>query len=220
MVEEVKWYTYGMPVITDIKPQKRKNRFNIYVDGRFSFGLDADTLVKSGLQINQEISQEEIEKLVKENEFVKVYDRVLKFFSYRPRSEKELRDWFKKKQIGEETQKLIYQKLKHLGYLDDEEFAKWWIEQRTTFRPSGTRLLALELRQKGVTREIIDQQLNNLAIKPFSEHDLAKKVAEKKLKTLKHYSCLEQKQKLASALARRGFSWETVKEVIDEKLEK
>ena len=206
--------------ITDIKPQKRKNRFNIYVDEKFSFGLDADTLVKSGLQINQEISQEEIEKLVKENEFVKVYDRVLKFFSFRPRSEKELRDWFKKKQVGEETQKLIYQKLKHLGYLNDEEFAKWWIEQRTTFRPSGTRLLALELRQKGVTREIIDQQLSNLAIKPFSEHDLAKKVAEKKLKSLKHYSYLEQKQKLASALARRGFSWETVKEVIDEKLEK
>ncbi len=209
-----------VPQITDIKPQRRKQRFNIYVDGRFSFGLDADTLVKSGLKINQEISQEEIEKLVKENEFVKVYDRVLKFFSYRPRSEKELKDWFKKKQVGEETQKLIYQKLKHLGYLNDEEFAKWWIEQRTTFRPSGTRLLALELRQKGVTREIIDQQLSNLAIKPFSEHDLAKKVAEKKLKSLKHYSHLEQKQKLASALARRGFSWETVKEIIDEKLEK
>lgn len=209
-----------VPQITDIKPQKRKQRFNVYVDEKFSFGLDADTLVKSGLKINQEISQEEIEKLVKENEFIKVYDRVLKFFSFRPRSEKELRDWFKKKQVGEETQKLIYQKLKHLGYLNDEEFAKWWIEQRTAFRPSGTRLLALELRQKGVTREIIDQQLSNLAIKPFSEHDLAKKVVEKKLKTLKNLPPLELKQKLVAALLRRGFSWETVKEVIDEKLEK
>lgn len=204
-----------MPQITDIKPQKRKQRFNVYVDGKFSFGLDADTLVKSGLKINQEISQEEIEKLVKENEFVKVYDRVLKFFSYRPRSEKELEDWFRRKQVGEETQKLIKQKLSQLGYLNDEEFAKWWIEQRTTFRPAGARLLAMELRQKGVPQDLIARLLNCYIAKD-SERELAKKVVEKKLKTFKNLPPLELKQKLAASLARRGFSWETIKEVISE----
>lgn len=209
-----------MPQITDIKPQKRKQRFNVYVEGKFSFGLDADTLVKSGLKINQEISQEEIEKLVKENEFVKAYDRVLKFFSYRPRSEKELKDWFKKKQVGEETQKLIYQKLKHLGYLNDEEFAKWWIEQRTTFRPTGSRLLALELRQKGVSREIIEKLLitNNQLL--ITERAQALKIAQKRLERLRGLSYKETREKLGAFLARRGFSWETIKEVIDEKLEK
>ncbi|MFZ5365991.1 MAG: RecX family transcriptional regulator [Patescibacteria group bacterium] len=207
-----------MPQITDIKPQKRKKRFNIYVDGKFSFAVSAEALAKAELKIDQEISDQKIEELIKEDDFVKVYDRVLKFFSYRPRSEKELKDWFKKKQVGEETQKLIYQKLKNLGYLNDEEFARWWIEQRTTFRPASSRLLALELRQKGISREIIDKQLSNLAIKQFSEIELAKKVAEKKLKSLRHYSYLEQRQKLVSALARRGFSWEVIKEVIDEKL--
>lgn len=209
-----------MPQITDIKPQKRKKRFNIYVDGKFSFGLDADTLVKSGIQINQEISQEEIEKLVKEGEFVKVYNRVLKLLSYRPRSEKELKDWFKKKNVGEETKKLVIRKLQKLGYLNDEEFAKWWIEQRQTFRPTGFRLLALELRQKGISREIVNKQFSNLAIKQLSEAELAKKVVEKKMRSLKGYSSLEQRQKLASALARRGFSWEVIKEVVDEFLKK
>lgn len=207
-----------MPQITDIKPQKRKKRFNIYVDGKFAFGLDAESLVKAGLQINQEISQEEIEKLVKENEFVKIYDRVLKFFSYRPRSEKELKDWFAKKQVGEETQKLIREKLKQLGYLNDEEFAKWWIEQRMAFRPAGTRLLAMELRQKGVSKEIISRITSHVS--RVTERELAQKVAEKKLKSLKHLSGLELKQKLTSALVRRGFSWETIKEVVQAKLTK
>lgn len=205
-----------MPQITDIKPQKRKQRFNVYVDGKFSFGLDADTLVKSGLKINQEISQEEIEKLVKENEFVKVYDRVLKFFSFRPRSEKELRDWFKKKQVGEETQKLIYQKLKHLNYLNDEEFTKWWIEQRTTFRPSGSRLLALELRQKGVPREIIDKLLITNYELLITERAQALKIAQKRWERLKGLPHREAREKLGAFLARRGFSWETIKEVLSE----
>lgn len=203
-----------MPQITAIKPQKRQNRFNIFVDGQFAFGLDADTLVKSGLKIDQEISQDEIEKLVKENEFQKFYDRVLKFFSYRPRSEKELHDWFFKKQVGELTQKLIREKLEQQGYLNDEEFAKWWIEQRMSFRPAGARLLAMELRQKGVKKDLIARLLDCYIAKD-SEIELAKKVMEKKLKTLRNLSPQKMREKLAAALLRRGFTWETIKEVID-----
>lgn len=213
-----------MSQITDIKPQKKDpRRFNIYVDGKFAFALPSETLVKEGLKIDQQISQEEIQKLVKENEFLKVYDRVLKFFSYRPRSEKELKDWFARKQVGQETQEMILQKMRNLGYLNDEEFAQWWIEQRTTFRPAGTRLLAMELRQKGIEKNLIARLLDCLAkpgpasrdyIAGDVEKELAKKVAEKKLKSLKHLPSLELKQKLSGVLARRGFSWETIKEVV------
>lgn len=204
--------------ITDIKPQKREKRFNIYIDGKFSFGLDADTLIKSGIQINQEISQEEIEKLVKENEYLKFYDHALKFLSYRPRSEKELRDWFRRKEVGEETQKMITDKLKHLGFLNDEEFAKWWIEQRTSFRPSGARLLKMELKQKGISDEIMAKWLDGYMAQG-NEKELIKKVVEKKLKSLKHLKEPELKQKLFQALARRGFSWEIIKEVLGEVLD-
>jgi len=204
-----------VPQITDIKPQKRKQRFNVYVDERFAFAVSAEALAKAGLKTNQEIPEEKIEELTKEDDFVKIYERVLKFFSFRPRSEKELRDWFRKKQIGEETQKLIYQKLRNLGYLDDEEFAKWWIEQRTTFRPSGLRLLTLELRQKGISKDLIAKLLNCHIVKD-KEVELARKVAGKKLKLLKHLSDLELRQKLTAALIRRGFSFEVAKKVVDE----
>jgi len=201
--------------ITDIKPQKKDpKRFNIYVDGKFAFALPFEALAKEGLEIDQQISQEEIDKLVKENEFLKVYDRVLKFFSYRPRSGKELKDWFKRKQVGEETQEMILQKMKQLGYLNDEEFSRWWIEQRTTFRPAGTRLLAMELRQKGISREIIDKLLitnNELLI---TERTLALKIAQKKWEKLRGLSHQEARRKIGAFLARRGFSWETIKEVV------
>lgn len=205
-----------MPQITDIKRQKKNpKRFSVYIDGKFSFGLDADNLVKSGLEVSQEISQEEIEKMVKENEFFKIYEQVLKFFSYRPRSEKELRDWFKKKEVGEEVQKLICQKLKQVGLLNDEEFAKWWIEQRTAFRPSGLRLLALELRQKGISKDLISKLLN-CYIPKDAEYELVKKAVEKKLKSLRHLSDLELRKKLGAFLSRRGFSFAVIKKIIGE----
>jgi len=205
-----------VPQITDIKRQKKNSkRFSVYIDGKFSFGLDADNLVKSGLEVSQEISQEEIEKMVKENEFFKIYEQVLKFFSYRPRSEKELRDWFKKKEVGEEVQKLICQKLKQVGLLNDEEFAKWWIEQRTAFRPSGLRLLALELRQKGISKDLISKLLN-CYIPKDAEYELAKKAVEKKLKSLRHLSDLELRKKLGAFLSRRGFSFAVIKKIIGE----
>jgi len=206
-----------MPQITDIRRQKQKLRFNIYLDEKYSFSLPADVLVKSGLKIGQPLSDKEIEELIKENEFARVYDRVLKFLSFRPRSEKELRDWFSKKQVGEETKKMVWKKLEHLGYINDEEFAKWWIEQRTSFRPTGKYALARELKQKGIPRDLIAQLLDG-SIVSLSEIELAKKAVEKKVKLYSHLPLQEFRQKLASFLARRGFSWETIREVVKQNL--
>lgn len=205
-----------MPIVTDIKPQKRQGRFNIFVNNKFSFSVTADNLVKHGLNINQEIGSEKIEKLIKENEYGLVLDKALKFLSFRPRSEKELKDWFKRKEVGDETQKLVLKKLKHLKLLNDEEFAKWWMEQRTQFHPSGMRLVKMELKQKGISDEIINEL--RAKIQDTSEIELARKVLEKKLPRLKNYKGLELKKKLQMILAQRGFSWEVIKEVITDYL--
>lgn len=211
-----------MSRITDIKPQKFSKggpRFNIFIDEKFAFGLPAETLVKAGLKIDQDISPSEIDKLIKENDFIRVYDLALKFLSFRPRSEKELNDWFSRKQIGEETKKMADQKLKKYGYVNDEEFAKWWIEQRMEFKASGKKLLRMELKQKGIPEEIITRLLDGYIAKN-TEIELARKVVEKKMKILKGLSKQEIRQKLTQALARRGFSWEVTKQVIDEKIGK
>ena len=87
-----------MPFVTSIEPQKKKpDRFNIFVDGKFSFGLDAETLVKSGLKTGREISEKEIKKLVFENETNKLMEKALRFLSFRPRSESEVRRYLRRK---------------------------------------------------------------------------------------------------------------------------
>jgi len=86
-----------MSEVTAIEPQKKKERFNIFVDGKFAFGLDAETLVKSGLKVGQEISEKEIEKLVFENEVRKLMEKALHFLSFRPRSESEVSQYLRRR---------------------------------------------------------------------------------------------------------------------------
>ena len=66
-----------MPVITSIKPQRNKKRSNIYLDGKFGFGLDLDNFVKLGLKVEQELSDKEIAGIVKEAEFQKILEKLL-----------------------------------------------------------------------------------------------------------------------------------------------
>ncbi|MFH0864066.1 MAG: RecX family transcriptional regulator [Candidatus Gottesmanbacteria bacterium] len=208
-----------MSLITDIKPQKNlrhgEPRFNIYLDGKFSFAVPAEVLAKAGLKIQQQLTQENIQKLIKENELDKYYNLALQFLSFRPRSEKELKDWFRKKEVGEDTQKVIWEKLKHLGYINDEEFIKWWVDQRQTFKPRGKRALEMELWQKGISKDLVSKYLS-VTVSSLSELDLAKKAAEKKIKLWEKLPPLEFRQKITAFLARRGFSWEIIDKIIDE----
>lgn len=222
-----------MPRITKISSQKRKRRVNVFLDEKFAFGLDLETLAKHNLQVDQEVSQGEIEEILKEGEFQKVYDKTLNFLSFRPRSEKEIRDYLEKKKVGGEVKKMVMKKLKRLGLLDDKKFALWWIEQRASFRPSGRRLLEQELRGKGVNQKIVKEALTQISQKEGETRDaiacqfyssferrLALKAAGKGLSRYQKLPPLKFRQKMGAFLARRGFSWEVIKEVIDEILKK
>lgn len=204
-----------MPQITAITPQKRKKRVNIFLDGQFSFGVDLETLAKTDLRVGQVLSEEKIEEIVKEAELTQVLARVLKFLSFRPRSEKEVTDWFLRKEVGFKTQALIRRKLKKQKLLDDKEFSRWWLEQRILFRPQGSRLLRFELKRKGISEGTIEEVFQEVK-DSFSEKKLAGKAALKKLRSLKNLSQEKTKEKLTSFLLRRGFSWEEVREVVED----
>lgn len=151
--------------------------------------------------------------------FQKFYDRALRFLSYRPRSQKEITDFLAKKKVAPIVVTKILQKLKQQDLVNDQEFAKWWIEQRTRFHPRGLRVIKLELRQKGISSELIEKILSNGDIEILGE-EAVKKLIIKKIARYQGLPKRELYQKLSQFLLRRGFSWETAKDVIDEVLKK
>jgi regulatory protein len=161
----------------------------------------------------------------------KLYTRALKFLARRPRSEKEISDNLKKKKATPQQIAEIIQLLTQQNFLDDVAFAKWWVEQRQILKPMGWRVLALELKQKGISKEIIEELRFKIptyanassgeqdsAVK--TEYDLAIELGKKRFKRLQGAPKDEVYRKLGGFLARRGFDLDTIKAVIDQLLQK
>lgn len=123
-----------MPIVTSINSQKNKKRVNIYLDEKFGFGLDLENYMKLGLKVEQELSEEEIEKILKKAEFQKTLDKLLRFVTLRPRSEKEINDWLKKYKVHKSLKRGLFNRLKRLDLVDDKKFARWWVGQRLQFK--------------------------------------------------------------------------------------
>ena len=128
-----------------------------------------------------------------------MWEKISRFVAIRPRSEREIDLWLRKKRVDTNEALELKEKLHSLDLLDDLAFATWWIDQRNTFRPKGKKLLIYELKQKGVKGGVIEEALG---ASDFDERELAKRVVAK-------YDQREP-EKLVTLLQRRGFSWETI----------
>ena len=191
--------------ITAIKVQKRdKQRDNIYVDGEFTFGVSR--IVAAWLQVGQTLTDEKISQLRSEELDEVAYRRALKIISYRNRSVSEVRQHLRKKQISDEIIDHVVYRLDQNGLLDDNQFANLWVENRNEFRPRSHRMLAIELRKKGIGEDIITQVLENTT----ADEELAYNAAQKQVRRYRTLDWQDFRRKLGSFLARRGFSYETV----------
>lgn len=195
--------------ITALVVQKRnKERVNVFIDGEFAFGLAMIEALK--LHRGQDLSDKDIARLQVLDSIEVAHERALKFLSYRPRSVEEVRRKLRQTDIDETTIEAVIERLERSGLLDDEMFARFWVENREQFSPRGTRALRYELRQKGVPDEIIQETIADL-----DEGDTAYHAA---LKRLGRYAQADEqtfRKRLGDYLIRRGFAYHTVRDVLD-----
>lgn len=221
-----------MPKVTSVEPQKSSyakaserrgiRRFNIFLDGQFAFGADEDLVVKRRLIVGKEILQEELEKILFEAEVGKLIERMYGLFNIRARSEKEIRQKltiinYQLTKKGQESHSdLVIEetinKLKQKGLINDEEFAKTWVESRRRSKNKGKIALKQELLQKGISKEIIDEQLSIGT--EVTEEQLAKQALEKKINSWKNLPILTFKKKAYNFLLYKGFDYDTIRKVV------
>ena len=128
-----------------------------------------------------------------------------RYLALRPRSRAEVEKKLRDREFTAEVVSSVVDHLLRLRYLNDEEFARQWAAGRVRSRGFGRRRIEQELRLRGVGRETIAAALEGL-FDERSETDLARREAEKKLRTLTRFEPEVRKRRLAGFLERKGFS--------------
>jgi regulatory protein len=194
--------------VTALKVQKHHpNRVNVYLDNEFSFGLSRITA--AWLQVGQQLSPTKIAKLQADDQREVAYMQALRFLDYRPRSRLEVRRNLEKHAIPSDVISDVFKRLERSGLVNDERFAQDWVENRSEFRPRSRRALAFELHQRGLEDTAIKKALEGL-----NEEALAYQAAIKQSRRLEGLQLRDFSNKLGSYLARRGFSYEVIKQVV------
>ncbi len=197
-----------MPEITSITPQKKdKSRVNIAIDGRFFCGMKLETVMQNRLKAGMAITPEELSRMQFESEKLTAFDKALTHISHSMKTEKEMRDFLRGKGYLEEIISFVIDKMKGYGYLDDREYAARYYESVKSRK--GARLIALELRRKGVG----DEEIASALEEPEGEEESAKAVLEKYLRG-KDPSDPKTYRKAYSHLLSKGFDGDTVRDVL------
>jgi regulatory protein len=202
--------------ISDIKAQKRnRNRYSVFVDGRYSFSLDENTLLREGIRIGRPIEQREIDVLVLKDEFFRARDYGYLLLSYRDRSERELKKRLLDRGFHPDVVAEALAYFMDQGLLDDRVFAEKWIDGVLIGRPMGELRIRRELRAKLVDDSIIDEALD-AKLDRDTEYRLARRSAEKKLRTLEGYERDTAKRRFFRYLQGRGFPFDIIDELVKE----
>lgn len=188
----------------------------MFIDGEFSFGLPAIEAMKRGLKSGVELSEPDIQELLAVDEVERAVTGAIIFVSYRPRSEREVRDRLRKRDFSQPAIDEAIERMRGWGYLDDQAFAEWWVENRAEHRPRGKRLLAGELRSKGVSADVVGEVLEETEL---DEHSAAFDLARKRLSSLSNLNRQTQERRLAAFLGRRGFGWDVIRPVMKQLFE-
>ena len=200
-------------IITEIKKIGRGDRYSIYCDNVFFMQIETEILVKNKLKTGQELSQEQGENLKLQNGDFASFDKALTYLEKGIKTEKSIRDYLKKKGYLEESIDKTVEKLVEYGYINDEVYAENYIS--TYARTKGKQKLKFDLISKGVSREIIDQKLEEL-LDEDEQFESAKALA---LKYLKNKGIDEKTyQKLSAHLVSKGFTFDMVSRVAREVL--
>lgn len=208
--------------ITNLSVQARNpDRVNVSVDGKYRFSLDIMQVGDLGIKSGQEVDEEQLALYERESVFGKLYARTLEYCLMRPHSAREVRDYLYKKTLNKKYKtrqgdikeregvsksvtERVFDRLVERGHIDDEAFARYWVENRNQRKGSSMRKLRSELMTKGVDAQIIDAVLAESD--RTDEDELAKMITKKRARY--------DDEKLIAYLARQGFRYDDIKSAL------
>lgn len=206
--------TFTVSKITKIEAQKRKGRYNIYLDGIYAFPVDESIVAKYMLHKNMEISENFKKQLEAEDGFQKAYSRSLNYLGYALRSEKEIIDDLLAHEYSAHTAQDVCTKLKEQGYINDQVYAESYIRTAANLTGKGPLLIKRELKKRGVADERIEEAMDEYPLEQMVENGV--ELAEKVIRRSSRSSSRETSNKIRQNLMQKGFNSEVINLVMEQ----
>lgn len=199
-----------MALITRLVGSKgRSPKVKVYLDGQYAFSLEPAVALEAGLRPKCELDDAQIEELSQANRLRMAISAAERLISFRPRSEFELRQSLARKGFAGDVIMQALDYLRLSGVVDDTAFARYWTENRETFRPRGQRMVQAELRRKGVAMDVAQE-----ATSVIDDGESSYMAGLKKARLLRGCDYKEFSLKLAQYLMRRGYDYDAIRSSI------
>lgn len=198
-----------MSVITAVKIQEKdKNRCNVFVDGEFSFAVSLDLAIKYGLKKDLSLNEIPLDEIKKEDSKNYAFSLGVKYTSKALKTKKQVVTYLQNKGFDLDVVYFVVDKLKEYNYVNDEEYAKRYLEIKSY--SEGKRLSDYKLMMKGVKKSDIDSAREDVYI---DSKESAFSLAQKKMKNKENTT--ENLSKVYRYLIGRGFSYEDANYAVD-----
>jgi regulatory protein len=197
--------------ITAIKAQAKKpERISVFVDNKYSFSLSQSQLLEYKIHSGLKLTEVKLAELKRASDYGKLLERAINYCLIRPRSIREVRDYLWHVNTEPATTESLISRLQDRGYLNDANFTVSWMRSRQLTKPVSKLRLAAELRQKGITQDMIDSAFSS---SDYNETEALQEVIAKKRKLPRY----QNEQKLITYLARQGYDYEDIKLALRQK---
>ena len=204
---------YSKAKVTALRPARgRSGQFDLELDGEPAGSVSQSVLEHFALAVGLELDAAQVQALLAAARVSGAMSLANAFLAHRPRAEAEVRQRLLRAGYDPRTIADTIDALNAQGLLNDQRFASLWLENRQSFNPRSSRLVALELRRKGLERGAIDDALQDAAIDDNVEALAAGR------KRLHAFSTLDEqafRRRLGGFLSRRGFGFEATERALN-----
>lgn len=198
--------------ITSLTPQQRDpERVNVFLDGVFAFGLHQDLVLEAQLFAGMDLDEESIDALLARDLVRQAISAALNFLAYRPRAEGEIRTRLRQRGFPDTAIADTIAKLRDWRYVDDQDFAERWIGNRLEQRPRSARMIAMELRGKGVDAGTVAEAVDRAGI---DERTDALRIATERWGRLADLDAPVRQRRITGFLSRRGYGFDVIRDVL------
>ncbi len=198
-----------MKITAIISQRNRASRFSVFIDGRYEFSLSNTAVLESKLIQGQTVTTKQMENLKAMASEDSIYDQVSTYAARRLRTKWETAAYLEKLNASPALTESILNKLSNIGLIDDAKYAAAYIHDRQAFRPTSRRTISMELHNKHIPAEVVEQVLGN---EQAEESTALQSLITRKRKQSRY----QDDTKLIQYLVRQGFNYYDIKSAIDQ----